>query len=249
MTRRSCPRHRPAAAGRAGDSRVAIVHQAIIQATGRHVSVRGRIALAATVLTVPPPPGRVLSPSLHPQDSLLVAGHRGLGRGQVTGRRPEQVTSPVVPFGQAGVFDRAEPGGLGLISAEQSAQLVTFTHGCHHGSFGLLEASRRGRPARGRADQAQTPGGSTGRQPATWPGRPADRTTSARSAGSGGSATVAIFTAACCQAAAASSRAEWAVAAAARHLGDALAGVVTQPDELVDPGRGGADPLLQPDRP
>jgi hypothetical protein len=44
---------RPATGG-TGDSRVAIVHQAIIQVTGRHVSVRGRIALAMSASSIRP---------------------------------------------------------------------------------------------------------------------------------------------------------------------------------------------------
>ena len=43
------------AAGGAGDSCIAIVHQAIIQVTGHHVSVRGRIALAMSTSSIRPP--------------------------------------------------------------------------------------------------------------------------------------------------------------------------------------------------
>ena len=138
---------------------------------GRSAGARPQTAQYPSSI-VPPHPGWVHATavtaaalSVRREDRLLIAGYRRRGHRQVARRRPQQLVRLVIACGQVAVLGRPQPGGLGLVRAQETAQFVPaaedrrraslriFCRGSGRGQIAVRSCPTRpqpGPPARGR---------------------------------------------------------------------------------------------------
>src|SRR5262245_30911787 len=76
---------------------------------------------------------------------LLVSGDRGIGRGQVTWRRPKQLVRMLVARLERGVLSAAGPPGLSPVRVKQATELIAQAEQAGGDLLGVPAIAQRGR--------------------------------------------------------------------------------------------------------